>query len=256
MTVVAALLDTTAATVALRRAVPKSHVPVRGCRSPEVFGRLLETNLVDIAVIGFKHARGFDLARLRGNYPFLPIVVYGPLKPDHGDAIRELSAAGVSGFLVEGLDDPVLGETVTQSGYLARRRRDLKELPRLLRLSEPVQRATFDTLLGRLGPPPSTKAVARSLGVSREHLSRQFGAGGAPNLKRVIDLLQVLATRDLVSSPGYSLGRVVSLLGYAGPSHLRNVVRRVTRLPFRDFRRSSAGELTRRFAGQGTRSRG
>lgn len=256
MTVVAALLDSPAATMALRRAIPKTHPPVRGCRSAELLHRLLANTLVDVAVIGLKVSHAIDVEGIRRKYPFLPIVVFGPLRPDHGEVIRQLYAKGVSALAIEGVDDPVIGETVTQHGYLARRRRELKEVPRLLRLFEPLQRATFDDLLGRFGPPPTTRALAESVGVSREHLSRQFAAGGAPNLKRVIDLLQVLAARDLINSPGYPTANVVSLLGFAGPSHLRAVIKRVTRLPLKDFRRASAVDLTRRFAGQGTRSRG
>ena len=55
---------------------------------------------------------------------------------------------------------------------------------------------------------------------SREHLSRQFAAGGAPNLKRVIDLTRVACAAQLLANPGYTIPIVVRLLHFASSSHL------------------------------------
>jgi AraC-like DNA-binding protein len=63
--------------------------------------------------------------------------------------------------------------------------------------------------------------------VSREHLSRQFGAGGAPNLKRVIDLTRVACAAQLLGSPGYRIAAVVRVLHFTSPSHLAGTVRRI-----------------------------
>jgi AraC-like DNA-binding protein len=92
--------------------------------------------------------------------------------------------------------------------------------------------------------------------VSREHLSRQFGAGGAPNLKRVIDLIQIFAARDLLQNPGYSPALAARALGYSTASHLTAVTRRVVALPIRDLGRTAQADLVRRFVALGTRSRG
>jgi AraC-like DNA-binding protein len=256
MAIVASLLDTRSATAGLRRAVPRRLAAVRSCRSAAAFLRLVERELVDVGVLGFRAAQAVDLARLRARFPVLPIVVYGALRPDQAPLIETCHAAGVAELLVDGVDDPMVGEAVIRNGYLARRRHDLADLARRLRLTERLQRATLDRILGRIGSRWSTASLAESLGLSREHLSRQFSAGGAPNLKRVIDLLQVLAARDLLASPGYSAARVAHLLGFANESHLRTVIQRVARLSLREFRRSSPAELQRRFIARGTRSRG
>ena len=55
-------------------------------------------------------------------------------------------------------------------------------------LTEPLQRSAWDLLIASVGPAAADGADGPRLGMSREHLSRQFGAGGAPNLKRVSDL--------------------------------------------------------------------
>ena len=73
--------------------------------------------------------------------------------------------------------------------------------------------------------------MAQALGVSREYLSRQFAAGGAPNLKRVIDLARVAWAADLLGNPGYPVGVVARLLAYASSGHLAAAARRVTGVP-------------------------
>lgn len=255
MAVIAALLDSQAAMASLRRATPRLIASVRGCRTVAAFHRVLETELVDAAVLGVRAAQAVDLGAVRARFPIVPLVVFGAVRSDQGTLLHELQQRGVRALVVEGVDDPVVGEVVTRVGVLARRRTELADLSRSLRLTEPLQRRTLDRLLARIGAPPPTANLARDLGVSREHLSRQFAAGGAPNLKRVIDLLQVLAARDLIANPGYSLTRVASALGFASESHLRVAVRRVARMSLKDFRKASAAEVQRRFAHGATRSR-
>ena len=255
MTVIGSYLDSPAATATVRRAVPKSFAAIRACRNGGALRRLLETTMVDAIVLGVRAANAVDVERLRRTFPAVPVVIFGPIRPDHAAVVRGLHERGVAAVMVEGVDDPVVGEVLIQEGYLNRRRRELWDLPRLLRLTEPVQRRALDRMMAGVGKPVATATLAKAVGVSREHLSRQFGAGGAPNLKRVIDLLQVLAARDLIVSPGHTVARVASLLGFASSNHLRSVVRRVVGVPFEDFRRSGSVELARRFVAQGTRSR-
>ena len=69
--------------------------------------------------------------------------------------------------------------------------------------------------------------VARALRRSREHLSREFAAGGAPNLKRVIDLLRTVCAADLLANPGYTVGDVTTILRFSSPSHLAAAARRI-----------------------------
>src|ERR1051326_8675931 len=101
------------------------------------------------------------------------------------------------------------------------------DAPRLLRLTDRIQLAAWDEVLRRAGTPTKTAHVAQALRVTREHLSREFGAGGAPNLKRVIDLARAACAADLLGNPGYTVRCVVRILGYASPSHLAGAARRV-----------------------------
>src|SRR5207302_3998440 len=107
------------------------------------------------------------------------------------------------------------------------RREALADEPKLLRLTDRLQLAAWDEVLRRVGSPTQTRQVAAALRVTREHLSREFAAGGAPNLKRVIDLARTACAADLLGNPGYSVRAVVRILGYASSSHLAGAAQRV-----------------------------
>jgi AraC-like DNA-binding protein len=256
MGVVAALLDARVATATLRRTLPRGHLSVLACRHGGQLARALETRLLDAVVVGVGASRRFDLGPLRRRYPAVPLVVFGLVRPDESDRLVELAdRIEAEAILLEGLDDPVLGDTVARECLTSRRSRALRDGPRLLRLSEPLQRGAWDLLVRSPGGAATTAALATRLKVSREHLSRQFGAGGAPNLKRVIDLLGVVAAQQLLGNPGYPPASAARLLGYSGPSQLRAVARRVVRLRLRDLARTPVAELLRRFVGGGMRCR-
>ncbi|HLQ22307.1 MAG TPA: helix-turn-helix domain-containing protein, partial [Gemmatimonadales bacterium] len=85
----------------------------------------------------------------------------------------------------------------------------------------------WDILVRDVERPVRTLTLARELAVSREHLSRQFGAGGAPNLKRVIDLTRVACAAQLLESPGFRVTTVVRVLHFTSAGHLASTVRRI-----------------------------
>ncbi len=253
---VATLLDTSAALQSLRRSLPVRRTKVRGCRSASALLGLLESTLVDAVVVGTAAYRRDGLAALRARFPNIPIVLFGAVRPDDARMLVEAGRSeSIRGVLVEGVDDPMAGELVARSGYLATRRTRLAHLPKLLRLTEPLQLRAFELLLSAAGPPPTTDGLAAALGVSREHLSRQFAAGGAPNLKRIIGLLVVLTARDLLANPGYSPASVAALLGFGRPGQLRDTVDRVAGLSLDDLSRPDAPDPIRRFLGARSRSR-
>ena len=253
--VVAALLDSPAALASLRRSLPKGSGPLRGCRTAAALAAVVESELVDAIVLGARACRTVDLAGLRRRFPGVPVVRYGVVRSDEGRALLDLEVIGIRTIAVEGIDDPMVGDLVARSGSATARREALAAVPAALRLTEPLQRRAFDLLAGTVGRPPSATSLARRLRVSREHLSRQFGAGGAPNLKRVTNLLQVLAVKDFLSNPGYGAPAAADRFGFASLSHLRTVVRRVVGLSVEGLPGASQAELVKRFVAQGGRSR-
>lgn len=226
MPAVAALLENRAALNALRRSLPKGGPRVVNCRSTAALYRLMEKQLVDAVVVAPQPALLPDLANLRAHHPLLPVVAYGPFRPDDSELLLACRPR-VASIAVEGVDDPVIGELVARSSLTAERRRALADAPRVLRLTETIQRAAWDLLVGEVERPIRTSTLASRLRISREHLSRQFAAGGAPNLKRVIDLTRITCAAQLLGNPGNSVLTVVKVLHFASPAHLTNTARRI-----------------------------
>ena len=149
----------------------------------------------------------------------------------------------------------MVGDMVVRASVTAERRRALADAPRMLRLTEPLQRSAWSLLLGEVERPVRTTDLARRLAVSREHLSRQFGAGGAPNLKRVIDLTRIACAAQLLANPGYSIPIVVRLLHFASSSHLSGTARRIANVSTGGPRRAGPAGCAAGVRAGNTRSR-
>jgi len=210
---------------------------------------------VDAIVVAPTPASLPELAELRTRLPGIPVVAYGPFRPDDGELLLACKRHAVASVAVEGVDDPVVGEIVARASVTAERRRALAEGPRVLRLTEPLQRSAWDVLVGEIEQPIRTTTLARRLEVSREHLSRQFGAGGAPNLKRVIDLTRVAGAAQLLANPGYTIPAVVRLLHFASSSHLSSTARRIANVSTAGLGALGPRGVLAAFARGNTRSR-
>jgi AraC-like DNA-binding protein len=255
MSAVAALPGSAAGLAALRRSLPRGGPRVVACRNPAALRRALGTRLLDAVVVAPGALENGDLAALRREFSAIPWIGYAAFRPDDGLALR--AAAGtMAAVAVEGVDDPVVGDLVVRNSLTARRRRALAAAPRLLSLEDDLQRRAWALVVERVGEPWRTDALARALRVSREHLSRQFGAGGAPNIKRVIDLCRVVAAAQLLANPGYSVADVARLLRFASPSHLGGTARRIAGVGAAELEGMTPGEILRQFVRLGrTRSR-
>ncbi|NIM52437.1 MAG: helix-turn-helix domain-containing protein [Gemmatimonadales bacterium] len=240
---------------AIRRGLPRRGFRVVACRSLERAVTVLRRELVDAVVVDvrngladgtFQHFRGF---------PRIPIFALSAFRPDDGALIMSCRRSGVCALLVEGVDDPALGELIAARCASRVRRAALADGPRLLRLTEPVQLRTWEEVLARAGAATTTADIARALRRTREHLSREFAAGGAPNLKRVIDLARVAWAADLLVNPGYSVTEVAKILGYASASHLTGSARRVAGVTAVELGRLGPHGVLQRFAWGRTRSR-
>ncbi len=255
MAAIATLLESRAALLALRRTLPKSGPCVVVCRTPAALRRLFERRLVDAVVLCPTHAALADLAELRRHLPGVPVVVYAPFRPDDGELLLACRRHTVASVAVEGVDDAIVGEVVMRTSITAERRRALADAPRILRLTEPLQQAAWNLLVGEVERPIRTTTLAKRLDVSREHLSRQFGAGGAPNLKRVIDLTRVACAAQLLANPGYSTPAVVRVLHFASASHLSTTARRIANVGTRGLGALGPRGVLRAFVNGNTRSR-
>lgn len=226
--VIPALLAGRAPRLALKRAIPRGEARVRACRTAAAVERAVTSSLADAVVLDVRLPGAREvLALVRRAFPLVPRFVYSAFRPEDAELLRECVVGGAAHPLVEGVDERVLKELIVPRTASAARLSALEAAPRLLRLSEELQQRAWLEVLRRVGGRLRTTDVARALKVSREHLSRQFGAGGAPNLKRVIDLARTATAADLLGNPGHSVRGVARILGFASSSHLSGAARRV-----------------------------
>jgi transcriptional regulator GlxA family with amidase domain len=224
------------------------------CGSVERVEQRLGRDLVDGVVVDVRAARDAALALSR-RFPRIPIFAIGAFRPDDGLLLAACRRAGLRGILVEGVDDVALGELVAGRSASHMRRAELADAPRVLRLTEPIQRRAWDEVLARVGQPTRTADLARTLGRTREHLSREFAAGGAPNLKRVIDLARIAWAADLLANPGYGVATVAAILRYSSASHLAGSALRVAGAPPRELASLGPRGVLARFVRGRMRSR-
>jgi AraC-like DNA-binding protein len=109
--------------------------------------------------------------------------------------------------------------------------------------------------VARAGRSVRTDELARAAAVSREHLSRRFALGGAPNLKRVIDLVRLLAAAELAKNPGYDIQDLARVLAFASSSHLASTTQRVLGIRPSSLAALRPVDLIERFAKGRGRSR-
>lgn len=225
------------------------------CRTLAALNRLLHTRLVDAVVLAPQQGLLSDLSDLRSHLPAVPIVAYAPFRPDDGELLLACRRHAIAAVAVEGVDDPIVGDLVLRSSISAERRRALIDGPRVLRLTETLQQAAWNVLIGEVERPIRTSTLASRLKISREHLSRQFGAGGAPNLKRVIDLTRIACAAQLLGNPGYAVQTVVRVLHFTSSNHLARTARRIANVPTSGLGALGPRGVLAAFARGNTRSR-
>lgn len=261
MSTVATLLDSRPAVVTLRRACSRQGGrgggggTVVACRSVAGLYRVLAERMVDAIVLGLKAIEHADLSPLTDRFPAIPVVVYASFRSKHAERLLALRQSGVAGVVVEGVDDAVAGAMVDRHSLTGQRIVALRAGPRQLRLVDPLQLEVWTYLVHAGGSTLRIHDLAHERGVSREYLSRQFAAGGAPNLKRVIDLTRICCAAQLLANPGYGSGDVAALLGFASASHLSAMARRIANVSVGPLKKLGPSGVLSRFVRVGTRSR-
>jgi len=235
MAVVATLLNSRPGLSSLRRSFLRGGPRLLPCRTRAQLEAALSSRLIDAVLLAPADLPLPDLRAFRARFPAIPVIAWGAFRPDDGELLAHWEREGAALVLVDGVDDAVAGDLVRRASLTAARRALLADAPRVLRLTHPLQHRTWELLLDQTDHPARTSELAAALAVSREHLSRQFGAGGAPNLKRVIDLIRVAAAAQLLANPGLDVAAVVRILDFASPSHLERTVRRITGQSARDL---------------------
>ena len=244
------------------RALIKAAFPRRRCRlifarTASEFGDAFRKELIDAAVVDVAstHDDTWSVAALAREFPSAPFFALATLRAGEGPAIAQCAELEFADVLVEGIDDGCARDLVGQRGFSARFAEALRVPPPVLALTTTVQQNAWEYIVAHAGRRVRTVSLARRLGVTREHLSRTFAAEGAPNLKRIIDLVRLLAAAELAKNPGYDIRDVASVLDFASSSHLSSTAQRVVGTKPASLARLRSVDLIQRFTRGHGRSR-
>lgn len=213
----------------LRSAFPRRKGRLVFARNVEEVGEALRTSLVDAVIVDISGAREetWKVTSLAGDHPTTAFFGITPLRVGDAPAVADCVHRDFAGVIVEGIDDAVTRELVLRASFSARFAKALAHPPASLSLASSIQLQVWALVVARAGRPVRTDILAAELEVTREHLSRSFAANGSPNLKRVIDLIRVIAAAELAKNPGLDLRDVSAVLGFASPSHLSTTSQRI-----------------------------
>lgn len=198
----------------------------------------------------------WKIAALAHEFPTAPFFGITPLRATDAPAIARSASLEFCDILADGIDDSVARDLVAPRTYSARFAAALSDPPPSLGLKTEMQLATWRSILASAGRPVRTALLAREVGVTREHLSRHFSLPGAPNLKRVIDLVRMIGAAELAKNSGLDVRDIARILGFASSSHLAVTAQRVLGTRPASLSRLRTVDLIERFTQGRTRSRG
>jgi AraC-like DNA-binding protein len=227
-------------------------------RSVDDFGRSFREELIDAAIVdlGSAQEENWRAAALAREYPSVPFFALTTLRAADGPVLAQCASLEFADVLLEDVDEEAMRELVLRQAYSTRFTRALSHPPKSLTLNTELQLGAWQYVVGHAGRPVRTAALADALGVTREHLSRTFSAEGAPNLKRIIDLVRLIGAAELAKNPGYDVRDVARVLGFASSSHLSSTALRIAATRPASLARLRTVDLIERFKRGHARSRG
>jgi AraC-like DNA-binding protein len=241
----------------LRNAFPRRKGKLIFARTAAEVVDALRTSLVDAVVvdIGAAQEETWKVSSLAGEHPTTAFFAVTPLRVGDAAALSDCAQRDFAGMLLEGVDDGATRAIISRAAFSSRFARALREPPPSLALGTPLQRRVWELVVAHAGRPVRTSALAEEVGVTREHLSRSFAADGSPNLKRVIDLVRIIAAAELAKNPGLDLRDVSAVLGFASPSHLSTTAMRIAGTKPASLTRLRTIDILERFTRGNGRSR-
>lgn len=242
----------------MRAAFPRRRARLIIVKTPEEMDATFRASLIDAAVVDLAGAsdetwRAAAMAREFSSIPFFGLTA---LRASESPALAQCASLDFADVLVESVDDGIARDLVLRHAFSTRFSAALATPPVALGLATSLQCAAWKGIVAWSGRPVRTQVLADTIGVTREHLSRTFSAAGAPNLKRVIDLVRLIAAAELAKNPGYDVRDVAAILDFASSSHLSSTAQRVVGMKPASLSRLRAVDLIDRFAKGHGRSRG
>ncbi len=237
-----------------RRVFPRRRGKLTVVRTSDEFAAAICTDLVDAVLIDTAQPTDdlWTAVALAREFPSVPFFALASMRTADGSTVARCVACECADIVAEGTDDAVLAELVTPKAFTVRFSHALRDAHQALGLEAPLQQRAWQAIVAHGGRTVRTEAIAETLGVTREHLSRTFSVGDVPNLKRVIDLVRVIAAAELAKNSGYDLSDVSQVLGFASPSHLTSTAQRIVGTRSASLARLRTTDLIERFrAGRG-----
>ena len=241
----------------VRTAFPRRRWKIISTRSAEELEAVFRRVMVDAALIdmGGPDEDTWKAAAFAVEFPSAPFFAIMPLRPTDTPAAARCAGLGFIDLIVEGIDENSARELVLPHLFSTRFHQAIGDPPSTLGLTTVLQRSAWDVIVAHSGRPVTTKELAKAVGLSREHLSRNFAKPGAPNLKRVIDLVRLIAAAELAKNPGHDIRDIARILDFASSSHLAVTAQRIFGTRPASLARLRTVDLVDRFAQGRTRSR-
>jgi len=241
----------------IKAAFPRRKARVVFAKSAGDFADAFRRELIDAALVDVTgtHDDTWTVAALAREFPSAPFYALASLRAVEGPAVAQCAELDFADVLVEGIDDSCARDIVCRRGFTARFTDALRTPPDSLSLNTDVQQRAWEYIVSHAGRRVRTVNLASRLGVTREHLSRTFAARNSPNLKRVIDLVRLLAAAELAKNPGYDIRDVAAVLDFASSSHLSSTAQRIVGTKPASLARLRSIDLIQRFTKGHIRSR-
>ena len=241
----------------LKRTLPRRRVRLQLARTAREFRAAFMHGVVDAAIVDVAQPGddSWACAALARDFTTVPFFALSPLRVSDGPAVARCMEQDFAELIVEGMDDAGLSELVLASCFSARFAETLAGAHKVLGLDSALQVSAWRAVVAHGGRLLRTETVAAELHVSREHLSRSFASAGKPNLKRIIDLVRLIAAAELCKNPGYDVTDVSNVLEFASPSHLNSTTQRILGTRSASLARLRTWDLMERFRQGRARSR-
>jgi AraC-like DNA-binding protein len=241
----------------LKRAFPRRRGKLVLARTVNDFANTFKRSLVDAVVVDVGHPTDetWKAAALAREYPSVPFFALSPMRVADAAALARCVEGDFADVLAEGMDDEAVRDLVAPHAFTTRFGAALNDAHRALGLDNRLQERAWRAVVAHGGRTVRTEMIAAQLHVTREHLSRSFAAKGSPNLKRIIDLVRLIAAAELAKNPGYDVTEVATVLEFASPSHLTSTAQRIVGTRSASLARLRTGDLIERFQQGRGRSR-
>lgn len=216
----------------LTRAFPRGRAQIHVVPDADAITTALRTMLVDAIIVDLLPGtaatvgwRAIEQATAHRPIPTIGLVAQRALDPA---LLMRLYASGVATVLIDGVDDALL-RALLQPILLSTRFTVRADVLLAAHHVGPMAESVWRTGVSHLGRLTSVAAVAKALGLSREHLARSLHQAGAPGPKQLLELVRLLVVQTQLGA-GVPIALAAERLGYSSVSHLARNARATTGL--------------------------